>query len=94
VKSESSIKADIVKYLRLRGFLVWKLSDRFRSGVPDIYCARAGRSYWFEIKTEIGKVSPLQEYDLRDLRAHGVTAAVIRSVDDVKASLHSEAKGE
>ena len=90
MKSESIIKAEIMKYLRSQGFLTWKLSDRFRSGVPDIYCCRDGKNYWFEIKAAAGKVSPLQEYDLRDLRAHGINAKVVRSVEDVKAALTGE----
>lgn len=83
--SETLIQRDIMKYLQLRGFLVYKLSDRFRSGIPDIYAARDGKSYWLEVKTPSGKITKLQEYELTRLRAAGVTARVVRSVGDVMA---------
>jgi Holliday junction resolvase len=83
--TETMLKRDIMKYLQLRGFLVWKLSDRFRSGVPDLYAARDGRSYWFEIKKPTaGKVPELQKYEIRQLLLHGISAAVVRSIEDVK----------
>jgi Holliday junction resolvase len=83
--TESLIQRDIVRCLRVRGFYVIKISDRFRSGIPDLYAARDGKSYWFEVKRPDGRVSKLQEYEIEQLRAAGITAAVVRSVSDVEA---------
>ena len=90
MKSEAKIKLDIVKYLQLRGFLCWKLSDRFRSGIPDIFCARDGKVYFFEIKKESGVVSKLQEYTIKQLNDHGICAGVVRSVEDVKKLIENK----
>jgi len=90
--TESTIVKQIMSYLRSQGFYVFKISDRFRSGIPDLYCCRHGKSYWFEVKTKIGKVSKLQEYEIEQLQAHGVPACVVRSVLDVVDVLQTEAK--
>lgn len=96
MKSEKAIQTEIIKYLRSEMFLVFKINDRFYSGLPDIYCCRiagegrlagenrSGVSYWFEVKNEAGKLSPLQSYEIRQIKEHGIFAGVVRSVEDVK----------
>jgi Holliday junction resolvase len=80
--SEAKIQKDIMRYLQLRGFKVYKIADRFRAGIPDIYAARDGQSYWLEVKAPAGKTTRLQEMELRQLND---AALVVRSVEDVKA---------
>jgi Holliday junction resolvase len=84
---EAKIQRDIMRYLQLRGFKVYKISDRFRSGIPDLYACRDGRSIWFEVKTPDGRLSKLQEHEIRQLLAAGAQACVVRSVEDVKSVL-------
>ena len=84
MKSEKAIQTEIIKYLRSEMFLVFKLSDHFYSGLPDIYCCRDGVSYWLEVKNESGKLSMLQAYEIKQINEHGVYAGVVRSVEDVK----------
>lgn len=83
--SEAKIQKDIMRYLQLRGFKVYKIADRFRAGIPDIYAARDGQSYWLEVKAPSGKTTRLQEMELRQLNDAGIPALVVRSVEDVKA---------
>jgi Holliday junction resolvase len=73
-----------MRYLQLQGFKVYKISDRFRSGIPDLYAVRRGQHYWLEVKDEKGRVSKIQEYELSQLQDHGATARVVRSVADVR----------
>lgn len=82
--TESTLVKQIMSYLRSQGFYVFKISDRFRSGIPDLYAARDGKSYWFEVKTPAGKVSKLQQYEIEQLNMHGIQAGVVRSVEDVE----------
>lgn len=82
---EAIIQKNIIRYLQLRGFKVYKIADRFRAGIPDIYAARNGQSYWLEVKTPAGKPTKLQELELRQLNDAGITALVVRSVEDVQA---------
>jgi Holliday junction resolvase len=81
--TETLLVRSITKFLRERGFYVIKISDRFRSGIPDLYCVKDGVSYWFEVKCPAGKVSKLQEYEIEQLQQHGAHAAVVRSMSDV-----------
>lgn len=55
------------------------------AGVPDIIACIDGAFYAFEVKTEIGKPTALQEATIRKIRAAGGTAVVVRSVDDVRS---------
>jgi len=90
---ESTIQRQIIAYLREQGFLVWKISDRFRSGIPDLYCCRGVKdgawkvSFWLEVKRPGGKVTALQAHEIAELRAQGVGAWVVSSVDMVAAIL-------
>jgi Holliday junction resolvase len=81
---ESLIQKDIIRYLKCAGFYVLKISDRFRSGIPDLYAVRDGRSFWFEVKAPAGKVTKLQQHEIDQLRQHGASAHVVRSVEDVE----------
>lgn len=57
------------------------------AGIPDIIACIGGKFYGFEVKTERGKPTALQEATMRKIQAAGGTAVVVRSVDDVKAVL-------
>lgn len=85
--SEALIQKSIIKYLQLRGFKVYKISDRFRAGIPDLYACRDGLSCWIEVKAPGGRLSKLQEFEIDQLRAAGITVLVAHSVEDVKAML-------
>jgi Holliday junction resolvase len=56
-----------------------------QSGLPDIVCCYKGRFIAFEVKTDKGKTTILQEVMLRKIRAAGGIAEVVRSAEEVKA---------
>lgn len=85
---ESQIQTKIMKFLRKRpNTVTFKIADRFTSGIPDIIHLEAGRAYFFEVKTETGKTTLLQEAVLSSLRKAHCVALVVRSVEDVKEEL-------
>lgn len=88
---ESAIQRQIVEWLRDHGFLVWKISDRFRSGIPDLYAARDGHSHWFEVKRPGEAPTPLQRYEMVQLQNHGVPACVVSSVEQVRFAIEESA---
>ncbi|MDY6291103.1 MAG: VRR-NUC domain-containing protein [Succiniclasticum sp.] len=55
------------------------------AGIPDIIACIDGHFYGFEVKTETGKPTKLQEAVIRKINAAGGTALVVRSVDEVRA---------
>lgn len=59
------------------------------AGIPDIIACVGGRFYGFEVKTDKGKPTALQEATIRKINAAGGTALVVRSVDEVRTVLES-----
>lgn len=55
-----------------------------RLGTPDVIGCIDGRMYALEVKTATGRASERQLFELRQWRAAGAVAAVVRSGDDVK----------
>jgi Holliday junction resolvase len=83
MQNERLIQRKIISYLRSTGWKVYKINDRFCSGIPDIYCVKDGRHFWFEVKSLAGQATKLQLHELADLLDHGASACVVRSLDDV-----------
>lgn len=55
------------------------------AGIPDIIACIDGRFFAFEVKNEKGKPTKLQQVTLSRLNRCGAVAAVVRSVEDVRA---------
>ena len=63
-----------------------------RAGIPDIVGCYHGRFMAFEIKTETGRVSPIQAHEIAKIRRAGGEAHVVRSWNDVLLALESVAE--
>jgi len=88
--TEKDIVQTIIRYLKtVPGCFAWKThgGPYGTAGIPDIIACVNGRFFAFEVKTESGKVTPLQEVTIRKILAAGGTAAVVRSADEVRAIL-------
>ena len=84
--------AAILRYLRtVPRCFAWKTHGGMygTAGIPDIIACVRGRFFAFEVKTATGKATPLQKATLQKILASGGTAAVVRSVDEVRAILTS-----
>lgn len=87
---EKDIVAAIMKYLRtLPKCFCWKEHGGMygTAGIPDIIACVDGRFYGFEVKTEKGKPTALQEATIRKILAAGGEAVIVRSVDEVRSIL-------
>lgn len=85
---EATIVKAILRYLKsLPGCFAWKEHGGMygTAGIPDIIACIGGKFYGFEVKTERGKPTALQEATIRKIRAAGGIAVVVRSVEEVKA---------
>lgn len=83
-QSESRIKADIHKALKMRG-AYWApiiQGSYGKPGDPDMVVCYRGRFIGMEGKTHVGRLSPVQELRGRQIEASGGIFAVVRSVDD------------
>ena len=84
---EKDIVKEILQYLRtMPRCFCWKEHGGMygTAGIPDIIACVDGRFFGFEVKTVDGKPTKLQEATIRRIRASGGTAAVVRSVEEVR----------
>ena len=89
--AEKEIVAKILRYLKtVPRCFAWKEHGGMygTAGIPDIIACIDGRFYAFEVKTPVGKTTVLQEVTIRKILACGGTAAVVRSVDEVRAVIN------
>ena len=78
---------DIEKWLRHQiesmGGLAFKFTSPGNDGVPDrLAVLPGGTIYFIELKTDRGRLSPLQVWQRDRLRQLGVNVAVIKGMDE------------
>lgn len=83
---EKSIENKIKIYLKSIGaYYVKYFGNSFSQvGVPDILACYKGHFIGIEVKNEKGKTSPLQDYNLEEIKKAGGYSLVARSVEDVE----------
>jgi hypothetical protein len=64
------------------------------AGIPDIIVCYKGRFYGLEAKVGKNKPTRLQAATIEQIKRAGGTAAVVRSVDDVKAVLSGKEEND
>ena len=102
--SEKKIENDIKKYLKaVRGLFFWKEHGGMygTSGIPDLIACYKGVFIALEVKSEKGKLTPLQKATLEKIKKSGGYARVVRSVydtmkciDEIDKTLYREFGGE
>lgn len=84
VRREASVERYFVGRLRKAGCLVYKFVSPGNDGVPDrIVITPGGRVIFVELKTEYGKTSKIQDYQIKRLVAHGQTVWILRGSEEV-----------
>ena len=87
---EKDIVKSIMKYLKtVPHCFCWKEHGGMygTAGIPDIIACVDGRFYAFEVKTETGKATELQNATIRKIQRAGGMAVIVRSVSEVRAVL-------
>lgn len=83
---ESAIEAKLVRMVRNRGGLCYKFVSPGNPGVPDrIVITPGGRTIYVELKTEVGRLARIQEWQLEEMRKRGVDIRVLKGLEQVKA---------
>ena len=88
---ESDIVKAIMRYLKtVPRCFCWKEHGGMygTAGIPDIIACIDGRFFAFEVKTDDGSPTKLQEATIRKILATSGTALVVRSVDEVRAVIN------
>lgn len=83
---ESKIESRLVQMVRERGGLCYKFVSPGNPGVPDrIVITPGGRTVYVELKTEIGRLAAIQQWQLEEMRKRGADVRVLKGLDQVKA---------
>ena len=83
---ESQIEARLVRMVSERRGLCYKFVSPGNPGVPDrIVLTPDGRIYFIELKTEVGSLQRIQEYQIGALRKRHADVRVLKGLDAVKA---------
>jgi Holliday junction resolvase len=79
--TEQQIQKKIIDKYEKDGWYVLKLIKTNKNGIPDLICLKLNEKPLFiEVKSEKGKVSPLQEYRLNELKEYGFNAVVMNAI--------------
>lgn len=92
---ESTIEARLVREVKKRGGLCYKFTSPGSPGVPDrIIILPGGITVYVELKTEIGRLAKIQEWQIEELRKRGAAVRVLKGMDQVLAFLEEVDRGE
>ena len=94
---EKDITNKILKYLKTldKCYCFKEHGGSYGSaGIPDIICCYHGRFVAFEVKTEKGRTTKLQDVNIRNIREACGVALVVRSLDEVKDALKELIKSD
>ena len=87
---ESAIEQAICRYAKSVGILQFKFTSPNRAGVPDrIFLLPDRRVIFMEMKTPKGRLSRLQENEIRIIHKYGHSVYVVDSVEQGKEILDS-----
>jgi Holliday junction resolvase len=83
---EAEIERKLVKAVERMGGLAFKFVSPGACGVPDrLLVMPGGRVYFVELKTQIGRLSKIQTYRLKQLCDRGQNVEVIKGEEALKA---------
>ena len=82
--TETQLKNSVKKWVSSVGGYSIKISDKFTSGIPDLWICINGRQIWIELKTEKGVVSQIQQWTISQINQAGGKAVVCRSLKEVQ----------
>lgn len=84
IRREATVERSFCNRLRKAGCLVYKFVSPGNDGVPDrIVITPRGRVIFVELKTERGKLSDIQKYQIGRIRDHGQDVRVLYGKDGV-----------
>jgi hypothetical protein len=87
---ESKIELLVGRYAKSKGCLYWKFASPGRKGVPDrIIVSPDGHVLFMELKTKRGKVSPLQQFQMKVLKQNSANVCCVFSFEEAVQAIES-----
>jgi hypothetical protein len=85
---ESDLQSDIIDLAHALGWFCEKIESRSGRGIMDLYCLRAGRHVWMEVKrSEDEEPTAQQQKRARDMRAQGAEVYCVGSIQEARQIL-------
>jgi hypothetical protein len=76
---ESQVQSKKIKELEAKGYYVIKLIKTNKNGIPDLIAIPPNSDVeFFEVKAPNGKLSPLQDFRIKELKEHGIKAEIYK----------------
>lgn len=83
---ESQIEARMGQMVKKRGGLYYKFVSPGNPGVPDrIIITPDGRVVWIELKTEVGRLSNPQRWQIDEMRRRGMDVRKVSGWDEARS---------
>jgi HJR/Mrr/RecB family endonuclease len=79
--NEQQIQTKIKRKLIERGWYVTKLIKTSTNGIPDLLAIKYGKAMFIEVKREGGRLSPIQELRIEELKAAGAIVKIWTDFD-------------
>lgn len=90
LKTETEIQKEIMDYLTLHGWEVYRMNSGTRAGTklhkpgtPDLMIQKNGTTIWIEVKRPGEKPSVIQKKRHEEIRANGFKVFVVTSLDEL-----------
>ena len=77
--SEAKYQSKLIKKYEAEGYYVLKLISTNKAGIPDLLALKPDDVKFIEVKGKLTKVSPLQNYRIKELKNLGFDAEIKRS---------------
>lgn len=85
---ESKLQTKIIKHLKIKNFLVNKISLCSVTGWPDIMALKRGHVLYIEVKAPGKQPTPLQAHVHAQIELYGGIVWVIDNYDEFKKKLY------
>lgn len=84
---ENQIQKYILDRLNANNIFNFKIVATNKRGIPDIFFLYKGVPYFIEVKTNKGKLSDLQKYQIEKISDNGGWAKVVKSIKEFDSLL-------
>ena len=92
---EKRVERHLVEGVRLLGGMCLKFVSPGNSGVPDrLVILPDGKIIFVELKTDVGRLSKIQEYTINEMRKRSADVRVLYGLKDVKAFIEEVKSNE
>ncbi len=89
MNKESYIEKKTCDYAKEQGFLQYKFSSPNKKAVPDRIFMKDGNIFFIEFKSEKGKLTKLQEREIKKINEQKIKAYTCNSIESCKLIINN-----